>query len=87
MMLMAKNMKNAGTTQDDPPISKRDNLYKEVCGEHNQAMIICRSILSALDLTWDKIEDELNMRHVNGWEEPGDIVDLRFLQSSEHGAI
>ena len=40
MMLMAKNVRNAGTMWDDPPISKTDNLYKEVSGEQDQAMVI-----------------------------------------------
>ena len=64
MMLMAKNMRNAGTTWDDPPISKKDNLYKEVSGEWDQVMVICNSILALLDLTWD---------------DPGEEVSLEFL--------
>ena len=87
MMLMAKNVRNAGTTQDNPPISKKDNLYKEVSGERDQAMVICNSILASLNLTWDEIEEELNKRHANGWDNPGEEVSLEFLQSTEHGAI
>ena len=87
MMLMAKNVRNAGTTWDDPPISKKDNLYKEVSGEWDQAMVICNFILALLDLTWDEIEEELNKRHANGWDDPGEQVSLEFLQSTEHGAI
>ena len=87
MMLMVKDVKNAGTTEDDPPISKSDNLYKEVSGERARAMVICSSILSKLDLTWSGIEDELNRRDGGDWGEPGDMVDLQFLKSTEHGAI
>ena len=84
---MAKNVRNAGTMWDHPPISKKDNLHKEVSGEWDQAMAICSSILALLNLTWDEIEEELNKRHVNGWDDPGEKVSLEFLQSTEHGAI
>ena len=87
MMLMAKNVKYAGTTQDDPPISKKDNLYKEVNSEQNQVMVICNSISASLSLTWDGIEEELNKCHVNGWDEPGEEVNLQFFRSTEHGPI
>ena len=87
MMLMEKNMRNAGTTWDNPPISKKDNLYKEVSGEQDQAVVICNSILASLNLTWDEIQEELNKHHVNGWDDPGEEVSLEFLQSTEHGAI
>ena len=87
MMLIAKNVRNAGTTWDDPPISKKDNLYKEVSGEWDQAMVICNFILALLNLTWDEIEEELNKCHVNGWDDLGEEVSLEFLQSTEHGAI
>ena len=76
MMLMAKNVRNAGTTQDDLPISKKDILYKEVSGEQDQAMVICNSILASLSLTWDEIDEEFNKCHVNGWDDPGEEVNL-----------
>ena len=64
-----------------------DNLYKEVSGEQDQAMVICNSILALLNVTLDEIEEELNKCHVNSWDDPGEEVTLEFLQSTEHGAI
>ena len=34
-----------------------------------------------------EIEEDLNKSHVNGWDGPGEEVNLEFLQSTEHGAI
>ena len=93
MMLMAKNVRNAATMQDDPHMSKKDNLYKDISGEWDQVMVICNSILASIDLTWNEIEEELNKHYAinkhyaNGWDDPGEEVSLEFLQSTEHGAI
>lgn len=80
MMIMVRDIKGAGETDYDPQINKSDIIYKEVTGERTQALQVCTRILQVQQWSWKSIEKELRQRPSDGWESPGEEVDLAYLR-------
>jgi hypothetical protein len=70
LMIMVRNLKNAGTTDYDPEVQKSDILYREVEGEREMALSICDRILKRQRWTWAKIENEIQKVPDGGWNMP-----------------
>ena len=78
ILIMVNNTKNAGETDYDPQIGKSDIIYKEVAGERKQALLVCKSILNTEGWTWNSMESELHQMPSDGWDSPGEEVNLGF---------
>ena len=87
MLIMVRDIKNAGETDYDPQVHKSDVIYKEVAGERTQALQICNRILRMERWTWSSIEKELRQRPSEGWGSPGEEVDLAYLKVESYGSL
>jgi hypothetical protein len=83
-MCMVRDVKGVGNTRDIPTIKTTDYLMKETHNERAAAMNIVDKIKLSFQLDWDGISTELKTRPAQGWNSPGDPLDLHFLVDGEN---
>ena len=87
LMSMVRNVKNAGTTDYNPEITKSDIIYREVDGERELVLSICKRILNKQKWTWKKIKRELHEMPDGGWSDTGEDIDIQFLRKDNRGTL
>jgi hypothetical protein len=83
-MCMVRDVKGVGNTPDIPTLKNTDYLMKETHNERATALNIVDRIMLSFQLCWNGISTELKTRLADGWNSPGDRLDLRFLVGDEN---
>ena len=79
---MVHDCKGASIGDSIPELVPKDSLRRETQNERLCAMRIVNLIKDGLKVSWSGIEKELSEMPADGWDSPGERVDLSFLRNT-----